>query len=868
MAKSKERLFLIDGSSFFYRAFYAIRNLSTSRGQPTNAVFGVVTMLKKLMEEEHPDYLAVALDRPEPTFRHQRFERYKIHRPPMPEPLVSQLPWIKEVFQAYRIPAFERAGFEADDLLGTIAVEAARKGLEVFLVTGDKDALQLLGPHVKVYRPTREGHEIIDEESLSKRWNLRPAQVVDVMALMGDEIDAIPGVPGIGEKTAVELIQKFGSVEKLLKKLDELPRPALSASLKEHTEQLKTSRELCLLETQVPVEVDLQQMRLKAPDREHLKRIFQTLEFRNLLKELTRDSPAIEGRVQILTQVHAGDLPLPLIRKQGRVAAAVIESEEELAVGLAWEEGQAQAVLCRTFPEGWLPLWNDPKIRKICPNLKEAWVRLGRHGLSLDDPDSSQGSWEDPELCSYLLDPSRPSHRIERLSAELLGGSVEDPDPVRAAGLRALAALQLFPRLEKEVREKGASLLLKEVEIPLSFVLARMELAGIAVDGKQLEDLSKEMERTLEGLVVKIVAQAGEPFNINSPKQLGRILFERLNLPVLKRTKTGPSTDEEVLRRLAVSHELPATILEYRELFKLKSTYVDALPKLIDPKTGRIHSSFNQTVTSTGRLSSSEPNLQNIPIRTELGRQIRKVFVPRPGWFFLSADYSQIELRILAHLSQDEGLLSAFREGEDIHRVTAAEIFHIGPEKVSADERAVAKTINFGIVYGMSPFGLAKELGIPQDQAQEFIGRYFERYPGIRSALARSLEQARRDGYCTTLLNRRRYIPELNAKDPVIRQFAERMAVNAPVQGSAADLIKVAMVALDRAMRGKRMASRMLLTVHDELVFEAPPDELEEMKRLVKETMESPALQGKPIRLSVPLEVRMTVGRNWLEASH
>ncbi|MBI3318440.1 MAG: DNA polymerase I [Candidatus Omnitrophica bacterium] len=509
------------------------------------------------------------------------------------------------------------------------------------------------------------------------------------------------------------------------------------------------------------------------------------------------------------------------------------------------------------------PFWTNPRVKKICPGLKETLLLLRRAGTEL------QGPRTDPSLASYLLNPGRASHGVEDLSEEFLGESVSGRDPLHSLGLEAQAAFRLAPLLEAEVRKRELLPLLEEVEIPLSEVLAKMEFAGIRVDPGELEALSNLMKGELLRLTREIHRLAGEEFNINSPRQLGPILFEKLKLPVVKRTKTGASTDEEVLRRLSKRHPLPGMILEYREMYKLRSTYVEALPKLIDPTTGRIHTSFNQTVTATGRLSSSDPNLQNIPIRTPLGRQIRKAFVPSdPGKAFLAADYSQIELRILAHLSEDEALTAAFQAAQDIHRVTAAEVFHLPEEKVDGAQRSAAKAINFGIVYGMTPFGLAKELGVDPPEAQEFIERYFSRYPGVKRYLDRVLEQAREKGYCTTLLQRRRYIPELHSKDLAVRQFAERTALNAPIQGSAADLIKLAMVSIDRKITEEGLESRMLLQVHDELIFEVPRGELEEISAFVRQAMESPSFRGEKLSFRVPIEVKLTAGSNWLEASH
>ncbi len=864
------RLFLIDGSSFVYRAFYAVGRLSTSKGQPTNAIYGVVTMLTKLLSEEKPELVAVAFDTGKPTFRHEAYEAYKIHRPPMPQELVSQLPWIKEVLKAWRITVLEKEGFEADDLLATVAHRAGRRGLKVLLVTADKDALQLLDRSTAIYRPTREGHEVIDEKALRERWKIAPEQVVEVMALMGDETDNIPGARGIGEKTAVELIQTFRTVEGVLKHLeDKRIRPSVAKAIRDQIQAIELSRKLALADREVPIEWDWDSLAVQEPDRARLREIFRTLEFRSLLKALGPEVSSGSVEVETAGQGMEAEGLLAQVRQAGRLSL-VIGAEKTgpldspwFGIGLCWRPGKALAVPGDCARDAIRAVLEDPHVVKIVPRLKETLVLLSRGGFTLKPP------WTDPSLASYLLDPSRASHEVLDLSLEFLGVSADDPDPLLRLGRQAEAALQLAPVLEKEVAEKGLETLLQEVEIPLAQVLAKMELTGIAVDAKALDRLSASMNKELERLTEEITQTAQEDFNINSPKQLSRILFEKLKLPVVKKTKTGASTDEEVLRRLALLHPLPTKLLEYRELSKLRSTYVEALPKLIDPADQKIHTSFNQTVTATGRLSSSDPNLQNIPIRTPLGRQIREAFVPSsPDGIFLAADYSQIELRILAHLSGDRRLIQAFEGAGDIHRETASEVFHISPEAVSDDKRGAAKTINFGILYGMTPFGLAKELGVGTDEAQEFIDRYFKRYPDVKSYLEESLAAARKKGYVTTLFNRRRYIPELTAADPTVRQFAERTAINAPIQGSAADLIKAAMVAVDAALIQRRLAARMLLTVHDELVFELPPQEEETLRELVRQVMESPSCGGKPIRLRVPIVVKVKTGSNWLEASH
>lgn len=876
------RLFLIDGSSFCYRAFYAVRELSTSTGQPTHAVYGVASMVKKLLEEERPDYVGVAFDTPKPTFRHERFKAYKIHRPPMPDGLAAQMDSIKELFRAYRIPIFERAGYEADDILGTLARRASAEGLQVFLVTGDKDAYQLLGDRVRIYRPIRDGHELLDPETLKERWELSPAQVVDVMALMGDPVDGIPGVKGIGEKTAVALIQRFGSVERLLQAAGKVPgiRPSVLEAVRREKQTIVLSRELATIDTAVPLEFGLEHLKAVEPDRKRLADLFRKLEFRSLLKELEPEQAARQVRMEPVPSGPKRKAWIERIRRAGRfslcrIAGAEPSPQPSASKGKGpWGQASCGFAFCFEAGTAWIAAgaedWEairepaeDPTLLKICPDLKGTLLELWRRQARLEPP------WTDPLLAAYLLQPGRTSPEMPVLSAELLGVSLKAGDPVARAAAEAAAAFEIMPRLEKEVREKSLEPLLKEVEVPLAAVLARMEARGVAVDRKVFDSLSRQIGGALEKLTGEIHRIAGEPFNINSSKQLGGVLFERLGLPVVKRTKTGPSTDEEVLRRLAPSHALARKVLEYRELAKLSSTYVEALPKLIDEKTGRIHASFNQTVTATGRLSSSNPNLQNIPVRTEWGRRIREAFVPsQRGAVFLAADYSQIELRLLAHLSGDEGLLAAFRQGQDIHRRTAARVFGVSPEKVEPEQRSAAKVINFGIVYGMTGWGLAKELGVLPEQAEAFIRDYFERYPGVRRYLTETIEQARRVGYCTTLFGRRRYIPEIRAREAAVRQFAERTAVNAPIQGSAADLIKAAMVAIDAALAESGLPARMILQVHDELIFETAAGSAEKLKALVREKMERPVFAGEPLSLRVPIQVNIEIGRNWLEASH
>ncbi|OGX28807.1 MAG: DNA polymerase I [Omnitrophica WOR_2 bacterium RIFCSPHIGHO2_02_FULL_67_20] len=894
------KVFLIDGTAFCYRAFYAIRLLSTADGRATNAVYGFARMLQSLREKERPDYLAVAFDVGKPTFRHRQFEAYKVQRKPMPDALIAQLPLVKTLLAAYRVPVFEQEGFEGEDVLATITHALARPGLQVFLVTGDKDALQLVNSHVLVYNPHKKDDPVLDAEAVRARYGVGPEQMVDLMALMGDEIDNIPGVPGIGEKTATELIQRFGSVETLYRRLEEVEPPARRQSLERSREQVGLAHELARIRTDVPFSVALEDLAPREPDWRALRQLFRDLEFKQLLAGVDGEAPpSSRPAVTVRPLATAGDVDAWLSACRGKPAAlgcwpveprpaihrgpgaspadsGASRGIEAVILALAVEAGDAwvdrfdrdafQGAVGKRLA-AWLA---DAKAAKIGHDAKLAKRRLGRLGAVLE------GVSGDTMLAAYLLNPARTNQTLSDLADEHLGAPLSalpktehytqrlvDTEPPREPfGAHASAVLELHGRLLPKLDSAGLTALYLELELPLLNVLAAMEANGIALDVPYLQGLSASMSARLARLTEELYQLAGVTFNLNSPKQLGQVLFERLGLRVIKRTKTGPSTDSDVLQQLAAEHPVPQKLLQYRELSKLVSTYVDALPKLVDPETKRLHTSFNQAATATGRLSSSEPNLQNIPIKTELGRSIRKAFTPGlSDGVLLAADYTQIELRILAHLSGDDDLASAFREDRDIHRFTASLIYGLPEAEVQPEQRNAMKAINYGILYGMTAHGLSKELGISYEEAQAFIDAYFQRYPKVRSFRDAQVEQARRDGFVQTLLGRRRYIPEINSPDPMIRQFGERMAVNAPVQGTAADLIKRAMVQLAAALGEQRLASRMVLQVHDELVFEAPGAELTALALLVRRVMEG------AIRLDVPLTVTLKAGPNWLELS-
>jgi DNA polymerase-1 len=887
-ARPAARVFLIDGTAFCYRAFYGVRSLATADGRPTNAVFGFARMLQSLREKERPDYLGVAFDVGKPTFRHKQFDEYKIQRKPMPDPLIAQLPLVRQLLAAYRVPVFDREGFEAEDVLATITRAVAGPDVDVFLVTGDKDALQLVDAHVTVYNPHKKDDPILDAEAVRARYGVAPEQMVDLMALMGDEVDNIPGVPGVGEKTASVLIRRFGSLDSLYRRIDEVTPLGRRESLSRFRAQVDMARELARIRTDVPLSVGLEDLAPKEPDWAALRRLFRELEFKQLLAAVDEHAPRQPGAAIAVRVIDSAErIESWIAACRGKVSAVAgwpitagsqregsAAAIEGIMVAVAVEPGEAWvATLDHGSPGSeWgrkLAAWlADPRSPKIGHDLKLMMRWLDRFGLRLN------GVAGDTMLAAYLLNPARTSQTLGDVANEHLdltlpllpkAGSGEreivDPGPAPSAiSAHAAAIVALQGPLDAKLESAGLAKLYREIELPLLTVLAGMERRGIALDVPYLQGLQATMSVRLAQLSDELFALAGCTFNLNSPKQLGQILFERLKLRIIKRTKTGPSTDSDVLQQLAADHPFPQKLLQYRELSKLVSTYVDALPKLLDAGTGRLHTSFNQAATSTGRLSSSEPNLQNIPIKTELGRLIRKAFIPGiPDGLLLAADYTQIELRILAHLSGDESLVQAFREDHDVHRYTASLIYGIPETEVQSGQRYAMKAVNYGILYGMSAHGLSKELGVPHPEAQEFIDAYFRRYPKVRAYLDRQIAAARRDGYVQTLLGRRRYIPEVNSPDPVMRQFGERMAVNAPIQGSAADLIKRAMVQVAEALADQLTASHLLLQVHDELIFEATQGELPVLARLVRRIME------QAIPLDVPVTVTLKAGPNWLD---
>jgi DNA polymerase-1 len=889
---ARKKIFLIDGSGYIFRAFYAIRGLANTKGFPTNAVFGFTNMLLKAIRDHVPDYVVVAFDTKGKTFRDDLFADYKAQRPEMPEDLAPQIPYIHKIVEGFRLGRMEREGYEADDLIGTLVEHLRGEDIDTVIVSGDKDLLQLVGDGVTMLDTMKD--VTYGREEVIGRFGVPPEKVVEVLGLAGDSTDNIPGVPGIGEKTASALIRQFGSIESLLSRVEEVKGEKRRENLRTYREQALLSRRLATIDRDVPLEFRLEDFALREPDREALTAVFRELEFERLLREFGEERKTItyEGYRTLLSEeelrdflgkaVTSGELSVDL-----ETTSVDAMRAEIVGVALAGRPGEAAYVpLAHTglgLPaqlsrEACLailkPVLEDEGTAKVGQNLKYEWIVFRRRGIRL------AGIRADAMIASYLLDPSRMRHNLDELAREHLGHRTITYEDVTGAGKKQIAfaeapierasvyacedadvALRLVHKLEPQLEADGLEDLFRRIEMPLLVVLARMEMNGVLVDADLLRRLSDKFNEELREIETRVYELAGTRLNLNSPKQLAVVLHERLGLPVLKRTrKGGISTDTDVLERLAVEHALPREIVRYRQLAKLKGTYVDTLPGLIHPETGRIHTSYNQTVTATGRLSSSDPNLQNIPIRTPEGREIRRAFIPAPGYRLLSADYSQIELRILAHLSGDPTLMQAFLRGEDIHRRTASEVYGVPPEQVTEEERSRAKAVNFGLMYGQGAFGLSQQLGISTREAEEYIEGYFRHFASVRAYFERTLEEARRSGYVTTLLNRRRYLTEILSENRHARSAAERMAVNTTIQGSAADLIKAAMFAVQDRLDRKSPGTLMIMQVHDELVFEVPVGDLERVRRLVTEEME------RVLPLRVPLRADVGDGANWSEA--
>lgn len=871
----KKKLILIDGNSLLHRAYHALPPLATAAGEKTHAVYGFTTMLLRLLEEEQPDYLAVAFDRARETFRTERYALYKAQRDQAPEDLLSQFALSREVLTALGVPYFELAGFEADDILGTMAAQAERAGFKTLIVTGDRDALQLVNEdtHVLLTRRGITDLERLDPAGVKEKLGVTPAQVPDFKALTGDASDNIPGVPGIGPKTAAAFLSEFPTLEDIYAHLDGV-KERWRRLLCENEEQALLSRELATIRRDVPLTADWEECQVRKPTPERVAPLFRRLEFHSLLNRLfpeqAEKAAAAPAKVCAYERVETAEAAAhwaAKVRAAGSFSFLIVPGAAQEPAGLAVAAGQEVAFVPWEHVDALRPLLADAALAKNTHDVKAALNTLAASGLTLAHVTG------DTLLGGYLLNPTADGRDLPRLVKEYLGeelprlpgapGEKKAEDAAGRAGVFctwAQALDTLWLRLAENLKTDELWPLYQEVELPLAGVLAEMERTGIKVDKEKLLAMGRAIGERMAALEAEIFSLVGEEFNLNSPKQLAFILFDKLGLPAKKKTKTGYSTDAEVLEELAPAHPAVAKILEHRQLAKLKSTYVDAMGAQINPATGRIHTTFTQTVTATGRLSSVEPNLQNIPIRLELGRRLREAFVPgEPGWLILAADYSQIELRVLAHVAGDAALQAAFRNEEDIHTRTAAEIFRVPMGQVTPELRSRAKAVNFGIVYGISDFGLAQNTGVSRQEAREYIESYLERYPGVRDYMRRVVEQARLTGYVTTLLNRRRYLPDITSRNWARRSFAERTALNTPIQGSAADIIKVAMLKVSAALKARHLAGRLLLQVHDELVFEVPPEELPELQELVRQNMEH------AVELSVPLKVDIKVGPNWYQ---
>jgi DNA polymerase I len=891
MAGKAKVIYLIDGSSYIHRAYHAIKNLTNSKGLPTNAIFGFAKMLLKLLDEKSPEYIGIAFDLKGPTFRHEISKGYKASRPAMPEDMAVQIPYIKDIVTKLNIRILEKEGYEADDLIGTVSTLSRKQGFHVVIVSGDKDFRQLVSDDIIIWDSMND--KITDYKKIRSEFEVEPEQIIDVMALSGDKIDDIPGIPGVGEKTGVKLIQQFHTMENLFKNTHKIEKELLRQKLEQYEEQAILSKKLVTIHNSVPINVTLDQLRLKPPEKEKLRGVFRELEFKSLMDKFS-DTPVLsEKDYRLITDMDELRSLVRLIKKKGFVCldtettnvnplvaelvgiSFCVEPETAYYLPLGHMNTGLKATI--EFSDALSSLKEilcDNDIKKIGQNIKYDAEVLVRHNITLE------GIFFDTMIASYVINPAIRQHNLDNLAQhyldykmisykEVTEGKKDksfayvDIDKAKEYSCEDVdITMKLKSILEKSLRDIDNYELFQDMEMKLVPVLIDMELSGIKIDIDFFKVMSKKYADEISHIELDIHRLAGEKFNINSPQQLGYILFEKLKLPGKKKTKkkSGYSTDVEVLTELAKHNEISSLLLRYRTIAKLKSTYLDSLVNLVNKDTDRVHTSYNQTVTATGRLSSSSPNLQNIPIKNEEGREIRKGFIADEGHFLLSADYSQIELRVFAHYSNDPVLLEAFERQEDIHARTATEIFDVHPDMLTPEMRRMAKTINFGIIYGMGPIKLAKELSINKKVAQVYLDNYYKRYKGVKDLKERIIYQARENGYVTTLLKRRRYLPNIDSNNSNIRSEAERAAVNTPIQGTAADLIKMAMIKIFERLKIDRLKAKMLLQVHDELVFEIPYDELDAVKTIVKNEMEG------VYPLHVPLKVDINWGKNWDEA--
>ncbi len=887
MSAKTDQIYLIDGSSYIYRAYHTTGGLSNSKGFPTGAIFGFTNMLTKTLRDRQPRRIAVVFDARGPTFRHEAYPEYKANRPSMPEDLGVQIPKIHEMVRAFGLPSLSVQGFEADDIIAAIASGARKKGWEVIIVSGDKDLMQLVGEGILMWDPQRDA--VYDTDGVIKKFGVGPDRLLDLLALMGDSSDNVPGVPGVGQKTAAKLLEQFGSLDGVLSNVEQVPQKKLRENLRSNRDKALLSRELVRLNEQVPLETPIDDLVAGDADTDALRALFKELEFRRYLEELPQEKTLDFSGYETITTGEALTLWTRRLREKGRFAVDLETTSKDpvraelVGISLCCEQGKAAYIPVghtagEQLPKSEVldqlrPLLEDEGIEKIGQNIKYDMIVFKSEGVEV------RGVSCDTMIASYLLDPSRRSHSLDYLAQNFLGhqmipikdligtGKAQIPfsevDISRGAEYScedADATFRIAAILCPKVDEEGLGDLFREVELPLIPILVDMERTGVLVDTQYLKRVSAEFGEVLEVTEKEIHELAGESFNINSPKQLAEILFDKLKLKPVKKTKTGPSTSVDVLEQLAVQHDLPRKVLEYRSVFKLKSTYADALPELVNPKTGRIHTSYNQAVAATGRLSSSEPNLQNIPVRTVAGRKIRAAFIPAPGHLFVSADYSQIELRLMAHLSGDSRLREAFSAGEDIHAATAADIFGASAAHVTTEMRRKAKEINFGIIYGMGPYKLAQQIGVGMKLARKYLDDYYEMYAGVKRFMDELPVKAAKQGFVATILGRKRYLPDLNSPNKIAQQAARRVAINTAMQGSAADLMKLAMIRVSNAIKSEKLPATMILQVHDELILEVRENAAQDAAALLKKEMEG------AYTLSVPLVVDSAVGKNWEEA--
>ncbi|WP_366160679.1 DNA polymerase I [Bacillus infantis] len=874
-----KKLVLIDGNSIAYRAFFALPLLNNDKGIHTNAVYGFTMMLMRILEDEDPSHILVAFDAGKTTFRHKTFTEYKGGRQKTPPELSEQFPFIRDLLDAYQIPRYELENYEADDIIGTLSLQAEQEGFEVKVISGDKDLTQLSSEHTTV-GITRKGITDIEEytpEHIREKYGLSPGQIIDMKGLMGDSSDNIPGVPGVGEKTAIKLLKEFETLENLLGSIDRVSGQKLKEKLEEHKDLAVMSKELATITREAPVEVKVEDVGYSGYDQAQVVSLFKDLGFNSLLEKIGGELPEetaaplediqFETAENILDDLFADETAFYVEMLEENYHTAEIAGFSAASGNGVYFIPAELALSSETFKK-WA---EDESKKKIVYDAKRTEVSLRHHGIHL------KGVEFDLLIASYIINPSESIEDFASVAKRHGYNGVQTDDAVYGKGAkrkipaqeelaghlaRKAAALEaLRDKLEDELKENRQYELFYDLEMPLSLILADMESQGVKVDLERLQAMGEQINQKLGNIEERIHELAGEAFNINSPKQLGVILFEKLGLPPVKKTKTGYSTSADVLEKLEDKHEIIREILQYRQLGKLQSTYIEGLLKVTDKKTGKVHTRFNQALTQTGRLSSTDPNLQNIPIRLEEGRKIRQAFVPsEKGWVIFAADYSQIELRVLAHIAGDEKLIEAFREDQDVHTKTAMEVFHVSEGEVTSNMRRHAKAVNFGIVYGISDYGLSQSLGITRKEAGQFIDRYLESYPGVREYMDDIIQEAKQKGYVSTLLHRRRYLPEITSRNFNLRSFAERTAMNTPIQGSAADVIKKAMIDMADRLREEGLQSRLLLSVHDELIFEAPEEEIEILKRIVPDVMEN------TVDLDVPLKVDFSYGPTWFDA--